>query len=156
MAAAAGGPLPVLEDETVLDTSYLCAVDRWGNAFSATPSDGNATAPIIPGLGSAPSPRGSQSRPEPGHACSAAPGKRPPATPNPALAVKDGEWIMPFGTPGGDVQTQAMLQCLINVSVFGMDPQHAVEAPRFATFSFPSVFCPVRIPAETRCSSKAA
>jgi len=42
-----GERMPVLEDETVMDTSYLCAVDRWGNAFSATPSDGNATAPIV-------------------------------------------------------------------------------------------------------------
>jgi gamma-glutamyltranspeptidase/glutathione hydrolase len=138
----AGERLSILEDETVMDTSYLCAVDRWGNAFSATPSDGNATAPIVPGLGFVPSARGSQSRPEPDHACSVAPGKRPRLTPNPALAVKAGEWAMPFGTPGGDVQTQAMLQCLINISVFGMDPQHAVEAPRFATFSFPSSFAP--------------
>ena len=35
-----------------------------------------------------------------------------------------------------------MLQCLINFAVFGMNPQHAVEAPRFATFSFPSSFAP--------------
>jgi gamma-glutamyltranspeptidase / glutathione hydrolase len=141
-SAFAGERLSVMADETVLDTSYLCAVDRWGNAFSATPSDGNATAPIVPGLGFVPSPRGSQSRPEPDHACSVAPGKRPRLTPNPALAVRNGEWVMPFGTPGGDVQTQAMLQCLINFAVFGMNPQHAVEAPRFATFSFPSSFAP--------------
>ena len=30
---------------------------------------------------------------------------------------------MPFGTPGGDVQTQAMLQVLLNLSLFGMDLQ---------------------------------
>ena len=46
--------------------------------------------------------------------------------------------IMPFGTPGGDVQTQAMLQAFLNIFVWGMDPQSAVEAPRFATYSFPS------------------
>ena len=49
---------------------------------------------------------------------------------------------MPFGTPGGDVQCQAMLQTFLNMEVFGMDPQQAVEAPRFATFSFPSSFEP--------------
>ena len=32
------------------DTSYVCAVDRWGNAFSATPSDGFG-GPIVPGVG---------------------------------------------------------------------------------------------------------
>ena len=37
---------------------------------------------------------------------------------------------MPFGTPGGDVQPQAMLQVFLNVNVFGMDAQSAIDAPR--------------------------
>src|SRR5262249_44314160 len=48
-------------DSTDLDTSYVCVVDRHGNAFSATPSDGLTSSPIIPGLGFVASPRGSQS-----------------------------------------------------------------------------------------------
>jgi gamma-glutamyltranspeptidase/glutathione hydrolase len=40
------------------------------------------------------------------------------------------------------VQAQAMLQTLLNRIVFGMDPQAAVEAPRFATYSFPDSFEP--------------
>ena len=49
---------------------------------------------------------------------------------------------MPFGTPGGDVQTQAMLQVFLNINVFGQDLQNAIEAPRFATYSYPSSFEP--------------
>src|SRR5215218_2643817 len=49
------------------DTSYCCAVDRWGNAMSATPSDGSWRSPVIPGLGIVPSGRGTQSRPDPNH-----------------------------------------------------------------------------------------
>ena len=49
---------------------------------------------------------------------------------------------MPFGTPGGDVQIQAMLQSLLNLMVFDMGPQAAVEAPRFASYSFPNSFEP--------------
>ena len=49
---------------------------------------------------------------------------------------------MPLGTPGGDVQIQAMLQVLLNVMHFGMDPQSAIEAPRVASYSFPSSFAP--------------
>ena len=49
---------------------------------------------------------------------------------------------MPFGTPGGDVQCQAMLQLLINTRIFGMPLQEAIEAPRFATASFPNSFEP--------------
>ena len=63
-------------------------------------------------------------------------------TPNPALALKNGRVYMPFGTPGGDVQCQAMLQVFLNINVFGMTPQAAVEAPRFAGYSFPGSFEP--------------
>ena len=50
--------------------------------------------------------------------------------------------LMPFGMPDGDVQCQAMLQTLLNVHALGTDPQQAVEAPRFASYSFPSSFEP--------------
>ena len=49
---------------------------------------------------------------------------------------------MPIGTPGGDVQAQAILQVLLNVAVFGMNPQQATEAPRFASYSCPDSFEP--------------
>ncbi|HUF85861.1 MAG TPA: gamma-glutamyltransferase family protein [Thermohalobaculum sp.] len=124
------------------DTSYVCVVDRWGNAFSATPSDVSRDTPVIPGTGLCPSSRGSQSWANPAHPSSVAPGKRPRLTPNPALALKDGRPFLVFGSPGGDVQTQAMLQVFLNVVVFGMDVQSAVEAPRFASFSFPISFEP--------------
>jgi gamma-glutamyltranspeptidase / glutathione hydrolase len=134
--------IPIAADESTADTSYLCAVDRHGNVFSATPSDGNGTSPVIPGTGFVASARGSQSRTDAAHPSSIAPGKRPRLTPNPAIALFPGRAVMPFGTPGGDVQTQAMLQCLLNHVLFGMDLQSAVEAPRFASFSFPSSFYP--------------
>jgi gamma-glutamyltranspeptidase/glutathione hydrolase len=125
------------------DTSYVCVVDRYGNAFSATPSDGITRAsPVVPGLGFAPSSRGVQSRVDPLHPSSIAPGKRPRLTPNPALAVHDGRFVMPFGTPGGDQQTQAMLQFVLNALVFGQSVQRAVEAPRFYSHSFPDSFAP--------------
>lgn len=136
--ATATADLPKVE----ADTSYCCVVDRWGNAFSATPSDGSGAVPVVPGLGIAPSGRGSQSRPDPRHPAGVAPGKRPRLTPNPALLVTDRGGVMPLGTPGGDVQIQAMLQVLLNVMHFGMDPQSAIEAPRVASYSFPSSFAP--------------
>jgi gamma-glutamyltranspeptidase/glutathione hydrolase len=124
------------------DTSYVCAVDRWGNAFSATPSDISHNSPVVPGLGIVPSGRGSQSRPDPKHPCGVAPGKRPRLTPNPAIVLTADGGVMPFGTPGGDVQVQAMLQVLLNVMHFGMDLQPAIEAPRVSSYSFPSSFAP--------------
>ncbi len=124
------------------DTSYVCVVDSAGNAFSATPSDVSWEGPVIPGLGLCPSSRGSQSWGDPGHASVAAPGKRPRLTPNPSMAMRKGEFLMPFGSPGGDLQPQGMLQALVNHQVFGMDIQEAVEAPRFITRNFPDSFEP--------------
>jgi gamma-glutamyltranspeptidase/glutathione hydrolase len=124
------------------DTSYLCVVDEAGNGFSCTPSDGVQETPVVPGVGSVLSSRGRQSWIEPGHASSIAPGKRPHLTPNPGVMLKDGRLAMVFGTPGGDVQSQAMVQFLTNMIDFGMEPQAAIEAPRVATFSFPSAFHP--------------
>ncbi|MDP3158597.1 MAG: gamma-glutamyltransferase family protein [Reyranella sp.] len=124
------------------DTSYVCVVDSAGNAFSATPSDVSWEGPVIPGLGLCPSSRGSQSWGDPGHASVAAPGKRPRLTPNPSMAMRKGEFLMPFGSPGGDLQPQGMLQALVNHLVFDMDIQQAVEAPRFITRNFPDSFEP--------------
>jgi gamma-glutamyltranspeptidase/glutathione hydrolase len=129
---------------SLLDTSYVAVVDRHGNAFSATPSDVPVDTPIVPGTGLAVSSRGSQSWLEPDHASAVAPGKRPRLTPSPAMLFRDGRLVGPFGTPGGDVQSQAMLQVLLNRVVFGLSPQAAVEAPRFATQSFPDSFWPHR------------
>ena len=56
LAASAGNPFPEP------DTSYVCAADRWGNLFSATPSDGSYGSPIVPGTGFIPSNRGLASR----------------------------------------------------------------------------------------------
>jgi gamma-glutamyltranspeptidase/glutathione hydrolase len=130
------------DTEGAFDTSYVSVVDSQGNAFSATPSDGTRWSPVVPGTGLCPSSRGAQSWADPDHPSSVAPGKRPRLTPNPAIAIEDGRMVMPFGTPGGDVQVQAMAQVFLNMFVFSMDPQSAVEAPRFASYSFPSSFEP--------------
>lgn len=144
-----------------LDTSYVAVIDAEGNGFSATPSDPAVDSPVVPGVGCVVSPRGSQGWLTPGHPSEVAPGKRPRLTPAPAMVFRDGRLLMPFGTPGGDVQQQALLQVFLNVAVFGLPPQQAVEAPRVASRSFPDSFWPHpsapgvlevegRIPAGTR------
>ena len=129
-------------DGAALDTTYLCISDSEGNVFSATPSDGSYGGGVVPGLGFVVSGRGSQSWTDADHPCVVAPGKRPRLTPNPALAIQNGKRFVPFGTPGGDVQIQAMMQTFLNLFVFEMGPQAAVEAPRFASYSFPNSFEP--------------
>jgi gamma-glutamyltranspeptidase/glutathione hydrolase len=136
--------LPVAggSSDDALDTSYVAVVDEAGNGFSATPSDPNVDSPVVAGVGCVVSPRGSQGWLDPAHPSVVAPGKRPRLTPAPAMALQDGRVLMPFGTPGGDVQQQAMLQVFLNVTVFGMPLQEAIEAPRLASRSFPDSFWP--------------
>ena len=143
-AGAALSDTPSREPEPPIEagTSYVCVVDRWGNAVSATPSDGSWTGPLVPGTGLMVSGRGSQNRVDPAHPAGYAPGKRPRLTPMPALVQLADGGVMPFGTPGNDVQPQAMLQVLLNLLHFGMSPQEAVEAPRIATYAFPSSSSP--------------
>lgn len=124
------------------DTSYVCAMDAEGNAFSATPSDPGLGAPLVRGLGIIVSTRGAQLWTTPGHPSAIAPRKRPRLTPNPALLMRDGAALMPFGCPGEDAQCQAMVQVVCNIVDFGMNTQQAIEYPRAISHSFPWSFHP--------------
>jgi gamma-glutamyltranspeptidase/glutathione hydrolase len=124
------------------DTSFACAMDAEGNAFAATPSDPGLGAPLVRGLGMIVSTRGAQLWTTPGHPSSIAPGKRPRLTPNPALLMRQGRALMPFGCPGEDAQCQAMVQVVCNIVDFGMNTQAAIEAPRAISRSFPWTFHP--------------
>lgn len=126
----------------ITGTDHVSVIDGEGNIFSATPSDLTTDAVMIPGLGFAVSSRGAQSRLIAEHPNAMAPGKRPCVTTIPALVMRDGKPFMTLGTPGGDSQVQAMLQVILNVTQFRMDPQRAVEAARLISFSFPAAFAP--------------
>ena len=95
-------------------TSYFGVIDKDGNIFSCTPSEGAKSGPIIPGTGLALSLRGSQSKVEPGHPAALGPGKRPRLTPAPALVLKDGQPVMALGGYGGDHIPQGTLQVFLN------------------------------------------
>lgn len=119
------------------DTTYVAVVDADGNAFSATPSDSTMLfTPMVPGLGIAVSNRGGQASLDPDDPNVVAPGKRPRMTPNPGIVLGP-HCVMPYGTPGGDVQTQAMLQFLVKLLDPGLEPQAAVEQPRWASYAVP-------------------
>jgi gamma-glutamyltranspeptidase/glutathione hydrolase len=123
------------------DTSYITVVDSQGNAVSLTPSD-FPESPMIPGTGLNLGTRMTQFYIDENHVNGLMPGKRPRITPNPSMVLKDGELFMSFGTPGGDSQTQAIVQVFLNVTVFGMDLQEAISAPRFLSLNWPDSFAP--------------
>ena len=125
-------------------TTGTRAVDAEGNMFSATPSGGwFRSSPVIPGLGFS---LGTRCQMfwlnDPRHPGALAPRKRPRTTLSPTLVMKDGRPCMVFGTPGGDQQDQWTLQVFLNMTVFGMDVQDAIDAPAFHSVHFPSSFYP--------------
>ncbi len=123
------------------DTSQLVVIDRDGNVVVMTPSDFPAT-PMVPGTGLVLGNRMTQFRLDPEHVGALAPGKRPRITPHAVVVTQGGRLHLAFSTPGGDMQAQALVQVFLNVHVFGMSLQEAVDAPRFYSISAPSSFAP--------------
>ncbi|HET9910671.1 MAG TPA: gamma-glutamyltransferase, partial [Anaerolineales bacterium] len=123
------------------DTSQLVVVDAQGNAVVMTPSDFPQT-PMIPGTGLNLGNRMNQFRLDPQHVNALVPGKRPRITPHAVILFRNGKFYMALSTPGGDMQSQALVQVFLNMQVFGMDLQQAISAPRFDTIAAPSSFAP--------------
>jgi gamma-glutamyltranspeptidase/glutathione hydrolase len=60
----------------------------------------------------------------------------------------DGSLAFTLGTPGGDSQTQSLIQIVNNIFLFGMTPQAAIEAPRFRSYNGLRVDLEDRIPTD--------
>ncbi|WP_299462981.1 gamma-glutamyltransferase [uncultured Gimesia sp.] len=58
------------------------------------------------------------------------PGKKPLSSMSPTIAVKDGKAVFSAGASGGPRIISSTLQVLLNMIVFGMHPEQAVESPR--------------------------
>lgn len=133
-------PGPTYADQ---GTTHIAVVDHHGNLVCATPSGASfAKAVFFPEIGCALSTRSEMFFLKPDHPNGLEPGKRPRTTLVGYLVVKDVQPVMTVGCPGGDQQAQANLQLLLNVLVFGMNIQEAIEAPRFGSDSFRNSFYP--------------
>lgn len=131
---------PVPEILKANDTTCVNVIDKDGNMFSATPSGAWLPAVVAGNTGVLMGQRLQSALTDPNSPNVVAPGKRPRITLTPTLVLRNGEPFMILSTPGGDNQDQALLQVLLNVIEFGMNPQEAVEAPRFDTQHYVSSF----------------
>jgi gamma-glutamyltranspeptidase / glutathione hydrolase len=116
------------------DTVYLCAADRDGNVVSLIQSlfAGFGSGVHVPGTGVTLHNRGAGFTLLAGHLNALGPGKRPMHTLMPGMALRGGQPWLAFGTRGADGQPQTGLQLLNGLLDFGLEPQAAMEAPRWA------------------------
>ncbi|MCZ4123758.1 gamma-glutamyltransferase family protein [Streptomyces sp. H39-S7] len=134
---------PAADGRTRGDTCHVDVVDRWGNMVAATPSGGwLQSSPLIPGLGFPLGTRLQMAWLEEGLPNSLTPGRRPRTTLSPSMALRDGEPVLAFGTPGGDQQDQWSLHFFLAVALGGLGLQEAIDAPGWHTDSFPGSFHP--------------
>ncbi len=115
------------------DTVYLTVVDSQGNAVSFINSLAYSfgSGLVVPQTGICLQNRGTYFILEPGHPNALDGGKRPYHTIIPAMALRDGRLWLSFGVIGRYMQPQGHLQVLVNLIDYRLDPQQALDAPRF-------------------------
>jgi gamma-glutamyltranspeptidase/glutathione hydrolase len=135
---SAAGPRGVSPDTTCVNVA-----DARGNLFSAAPS----SAWFFGGVfiaGDTGVPLGNRMQAfvlyEDGHPNLVQGGKRPRTTLSPTIVLRNGKPFLALSSPGGDSQDQQALQVFLNIAVFGMTAQQAVEVPRFNSLHYHESF----------------
>jgi len=136
-AVSGDGSLP-----KALDTTTVDVADAKGNLFSASPS----SAWFFGGVfiaGDTGVPLGNRMQAfvlDSDHPNALRGGKRPRTTLSPTVLLRDGKPFLALSSPGGDSQDQQMLQVVLNIAIFDMRPQEAIEAPRFNSLHYRESF----------------
>ena len=128
--------LPLRFAEAVAgDTTYFCVVDGEGNAVSAIQSLNSAFGSGVTAgdTGILLNNRMAYWHLEAGHPNRLAPGKRVRHTMNAPMVFENGKLWGVLGTPGADNQVQVNMQVLVAMVDEGVDPQAALEAPRWTS-----------------------
>ncbi len=114
-------------------TVYLCAADTDGWMVSLIQSNylGFGSFVVVPGFGFGLQNRGSGFTLAEGHPNEVGPRKRPFHTIIPGFLTRGGEPVGPFGVMGGHMQPQGHVQLVMSSVDLGLDPQAALDAPRW-------------------------
>ncbi|MGH8801748.1 MAG: gamma-glutamyltransferase family protein [Casimicrobiaceae bacterium] len=114
-------------------TVYIAAADAGGMLVSLIQSNymGFGSGVVVPGTGISLQNRGAGFTLEPGHPNQVAGGRRPFHTIIPGFATRNGKPLMAFGVMGGSIQPPGHVQIVARMIDHGMNPQAALDAPRW-------------------------
>ena len=113
-------------------TVYLCTADSdLMVSFIQSNYDSFGSGILVPETGISLHNRGSAFTLEKGHPNEIAPNKRPFHTIIPGFLTKNNQPIGPFGVMGAPMQPQGHLQMVVNLMDYQMNPQAALDAPRW-------------------------
>ena len=125
-------------------TTSFSIMDREGNVVACTPTHGGAfgTGVVVGNTGITfnNGTRIGSTSPYTEHVNYARGGQVPILNNSPVMVLKDGEFILALGTPGGETIGQTQFQVLVNILDLGMSVQEAIEAPRFSLFAAPNFY----------------
>ena len=115
------------------DTVYLATADGEGNMVSYIQSNymGFGSGLVVPGTGISLQNRGANFSLDPSHANCLKPGKRTYHTIIPGFLTRENKSVGPFGVMGGFMQPQGHVQVIMNMLDFRLNPQAALDAPRW-------------------------
>lgn len=124
---------PVVGDPRYSSTVYFCTADAEGNMVSMIQSNyrGFGSGIVVPGTSISFNDRAENFSFDENHPNALQGGKRPYHTIIPAFMTKDGQAVSAFGIMGGFMQPQAHVQVAMNMIDFGLNPQQALDAPRW-------------------------
>jgi gamma-glutamyltranspeptidase/glutathione hydrolase len=117
-------------------TVYLSTADSEGNMVSYIQSNfhGFGSGVVVPGTGIGLQNRGADFSLDPKHPNFLQAGKKPFHTIIPGFITKGDKAVGPFGVMGAYMQPQGQLQVISNMIDYGMNPQAALDAPRWQWF----------------------
>lgn len=134
------------EGAEVGGTTSFSIADQFGNVISATPTHGGlfGTGVVVgnTGLLFNNGTRIGSTSPYPDDVNYVRGGQIPLLNNSPVIVMKDGEFVLAIGSPGGETIGQTQFQTVLNVLEYGMSIQEAVAAPRFALTAEPNFYLP--------------
>ncbi|UFP98701.1 gamma-glutamyltransferase family protein [Pseudomonas fitomaticsae] len=145
---------PLQGDPHASGTVYLATADGEGNMVSFIQSNyhGFGSGVVLPDSGIALQNRGAEFSLDVDHTNALVPGKKTFHTIIPGFLTKNGEALGPFGVMGGYMQPQGHVQMVMNLVDFGLNPQAALDAPRWQWLGQMKVGIEQTAPRDLACS----